>query len=1346
MKAFALLGLATLVCAENEDNTARRRRLAIQKCSFTPLRAGAHDPNCLGEFSWEMVVLEGDSKVPAALQHHDYRCCLDKRAGWTDIKAQQACANAASCTDIKTDDAACKAKAKATSSFYSIGYSTTTCSNQYADDCRSSVTCDTASGFSGTADLACQTGLNGNFILRGCARGDAGTLGSDQTSKVYIVVPNAAPQESGTAKSSYADCQSFAVSTAAFAWVAGNGGCDMENVCNTADTCAVMPNGWNDKLEPSESEDTYLRPYLFKSQLNERCVDVAKGARPTGLETRKDCTANPKSNDDTASYGGFALYGDRFSCWRNVGGGVRSNKNNQMNAFDLTYKVIKANSNAGIGVTIFEYEDNVNNFNGIWNGDDQGKGYGLCTGVRPSLGGCTAELAAMMCEAYNRELVKGGQTDTTGFCVGFTLQESSTVIGSTAKKRNTKYIKVHDHDMLVGFFSTAAGDADWDVGNQFNGGYFKSIEVAGCLKTSTSNCLKCEECLPTHSLTSDGKCLLACKAFQYSSNGVCTYRAAHCIDGNALGTTCTKCHAGFEVDLAGTGCEETGCKVPKPMKSGLETVDGAEQGTSPACKADQNLVPGSACGVSCQSGKFSNKASLKHTYSCVTPGPPVVPTLTCASCTVTSCSTCPSNPLCDTCNRGHKLATDQKSCGDVACPDAKEYVCIAGKIATLSAIAINGEKSEAGCAATCDANPLCAAFDYSATALTDTCRLVKAGNTPRPPGDGRQYCTVVLGTCNVCPEGTAGTLDWDSLTSTWDTTPCEACALANCKNCRGNKDECITCNAGWTVKTVAKKECVEIPYCPYGTKGTVTYSIGTGLFSFVGCTADPATCEDSLQTKGACTDCANGFAGSVDWDFANTKWNTDQCHAVACPLSTETTPACNNCPAFQTGKPVWDDLFNQWVGCIANDFGFSGPSASWAGSVSAQQHVIETKSAEMLHIANSQYDAIKDKWICDAGYAGAGCKQRLCPETVAFTSGTDGFTPSLSAGTSYWTDAARGTSATFSNQHSYRECAGRGTCDFETGLCQCFPGFTGVGCRRTTCPNGCSGHGVCMNDDTSNYHAAGNFNLPSEDSDINTWGNLWASDKFQGCSCDGGWGGNDCSLRQCPRGDDPETQCADNLGNDVQIIECTNIFAQQEHFFKLRFTDQMGNRYNTRAVVISEHTPVVTQDNALTGVSLAYSKAAAHSIQTALESLPNFVIPKLEVTTADIPLYQAATEQVCVPPTGKRKVCNDVEVYKFDKKYTMQFELKFTDARNSGQQSLLDLVADVSCASGVQPKFKNADTFDPTCTVTRKANNVANLRENAECSNRGLCNRKTAECNCFDGYTGLACDVVAQTY
>merc|ERR1712025_853101 len=516
--------------------------------------------------------------------------------------------------------------------------------------------------------------------------------------------------------------------------------------------------------------------------------------------------------------------------------------------------------------------------------------------------------------------------------------------------------------------------------------------------------------------------------------------------------------------------------------------------------------------------------------------------------------------------------------------------------------------------------------------------------------------------------------------------------------------------------------------------------------------------------------------GSVDWDFTNQVWITSQCKAVACPLSTETSPSCTKCPEFQTGSPIWDDLFNEWVGCIANDFGFSGPSASWASGIEASASVsasyatvtasfatadfatvaaelnvaslsepykIETISAEMLHVANNQYDAISEKWVCDEGFAGEGCKQRLCPETVAFTSGTDGFTPSQSIGTTFTTDAASGTSGTFNNQHSYRECGGRGTCDFETGICQCFPGFTGVACRRTTCPNSCSGHGVCMNDDISNYHAAGNANLPADDIDINTWGNLWATNKFQGCKCDGGLGGNDCSLRQCPRGDDPETQCADDLGNDIQYVECTNLFANKDHFFKLRFTDLLGNRYSTRAIVVRKHTTTPTDANkAVEGPK--YTKAASHSIQTALESLPNFAIPKVEVTTTvPVPPYTCTTTTVC---TGKNKnrVCFPQTTCDYTKKYTLKFEVKFTDARNSGEQALLEVQSDMKCESGVQPKFVNANTFDPTCTVTRKP--TTGLREKTECSGRGLCNRKTAECNCFDGYTGLACDTVAQTY
>merc|ERR1712046_335118 len=213
-----------------------------------------------------------------------------------------------------------------------------------------------------------------------------------------------------------------------------------------------------------------------------------------------------------------------------------------------------------------------------------------------------------------------------------------------------------------------------------------------------------------------------------------------------------------------------------------------------------------------------------------------------------------------------------------------------------------------------------------------------------------------------------------------------------------------------------------------------------------------------------------------------------------------------------------------------------------------------------------------------------------------------------------------------------------------------------------------------------------------------------------------------------------------------------NLQQATEQFFNLRFTDLLGNRYNTRAIVIHSHTATVTAANAAT-VSPPYMKAASHSIQTALESLPNFAIPQVEVTTTTtIPTFSSEKKCTTTPESctgkGKKKTCTPasttcVTTVDYAKPYSVTFEVKFTDARNSGQQALLEAINDVKCDSGVQPKFTN--TLDPKCTVTRPSA-TSDLRENGECSNRGLCNRKTAECNCFDGYTGLACDTVAQTY
>jgi len=475
-----------------------------------------------------------------------------------------------------------------------------------------------------------------------------------------------------------------------------------------------------------------------------------------------------------------------------------------------------------------------------------------------------------------------------------------------------------------------------------------------------------------------------------------------------------------------------------------------------------------------------------------------------------------------------------------------------------------------------------------------------------------------------------------------------------------------------------------------------------------------------------CFDCADGYKGSVTWDFTNQEWDKSQCTVIECPYTLDVAPQCTNCTAYQSGNPSWDDLTNSWVGCINNDFGFNMQASS-------DTHSINVKSAEMLHIINGQYDANKGVWVCDEGYAGIDCQMRICPETLAFFSGTDGFSPSHSNGWAWNTDIGTSTTATFDNQHSYRECGGRGKCNFNTGECQCYPGFTGKGCRRTACPNRCSGHGVCINDDTALYHTRSpvregtQLNVPltkvgDVEHSIEGQGNLWAHNKFQSCRCDSGWGGEDCSLRMCPHGDDPETVCDEDLGNDVQKITLATVPVDTEIYFALRFTSLIGSRYSTRALVIPSYDSFANDDDTDAVQLEKFEKATAHSIQTGLESLPNFAIPSVEVTAS-------ATED---------SDTHDIE-----------YSIEFVDARNSGEQHLLEILPlTTSCDSnsGFQPLYVNTDQDFEASIARQEVTEGVLYREGIECSGRGLCNRKKGECKCFDGYTGISCDVIAQTY
>lgn len=573
---------------------------------------------------------------------------------------------------------------------------------------------------------------------------------------------------------------------------------------------------------------------------------------------------------------------------------------------------------------------------------------------------------------------------------------------------------------------------------------------------------------------------------------------------------------------------------------------------------------------------------------------------------------------------------------------------------------------------------------------------------------------------------------------------CSLCSelLSNCDICNGTSAGdavCQACASGYVLDE--NDDCIAQQYCPDGTEGTVTYLSG-GDFNFTDCTADDA-CPDTGEVAPECADCADGYVGAVSWvrtsDTAG-NWDTSQCELVACPSEDETSPSCTVCPWGFTGTPYWDDSSNTWAGCASNEFGLSQLSASVQRSaarsttpllqsrgvvasfsadgsvvqaVESAPYVLERDSSGYFYKDNGAFNTAENHWNCEPGYGGADCSLRLCPHSLSFfADGSDSFSVGGSEGLFWTTDVGQKSSATFHGRHVYRECSGRGVCDYTIGECQCFDGFTGRGCRRRECPNACSGHGMCVDDNINLYHnthATGSEeSLPTGSyptSAASADSNLWASELQQACVCDGGWSGHDCSLRLCPVGDDPETECNDELAYDVQEITCTGVDKDVDHFFSVTYTSPLGHRYTTMPVIVSSFQTV---DNVT---------STSSSLQQALEALPNFAVPSVEVDTS---LSDLAGSDISVV-----------------------MAVTFNDPANTGEQPLLQVTASERCEAGSSPYFVNTDT-STTCTVARVSQSTS-LREQAECSNRGLCNTRTGECACYDGYGGRACQTVSAT-
>ena len=208
-------------------------------------------------------------------------------------------------------------------------------------------------------------------------------------------------------------------------------------------------------------------------------------------------------------------------------------------------------------------------------------------------------------------------------------------------------------------------------------------------------------------------------------------------------------------------------------------------------------------------------------------------------------------------------------------------------------------------------------------------------------------------------------------------------------------------------------------------------------------------------------------------------------------------------------------------------------------------------------------------WGVGLSHDSGDCSDRICPYEIA------------------WVDRPNQNG----EHHKYAECAGAGICDRTTGDCNCFPGFEGKGCRRTSCPNGCSGHGTCQYIEDMGYDStptdyyssstavaaadsnAGSF-LPQSEKTFSYYG--WDKHKSTGCVCDPGFTDYDCSKLACPYATDvmavrPDLSVA--AKNQKQTIFFVNDLGAQAstmdgQSFALTFQSKLNETFTTRPLTI----------------------------------------------------------------------------------------------------------------------------------------------------------------------------------
>jgi len=278
----------------------------------------------------------------------------------------------------------------------------------------------------------------------------------------------------------------------------------------------------------------------------------------------------------------------------------------------------------------------------------------------------------------------------------------------------------------------------------------------------------------------------------------------------------------------------------------------------------------------------------------------------------------------------------------------------------------------------------------------------------------------------------------------------------------------------------------------------------------------------------------------------------------------------------------------------------------------------------------------KDVCTCYVGYQGNDCSERTCYFGVAHVDtpkgdlNSDGtvsgpLTTVITGSELYpWGTTEQYPNADANEGHFYMECSNRGLCKREDGLCECFDGYEGAACNRKSCPNDCSGHGTCESIkelaatkgfDTREQHTSAQQPVEHETTNLmieeSYSYNLWDADISQGCLCDPGYFGPDCSLRKCRYGTDP--LFFDKKENTIVQTAIVHLGSKGANAgaikgtFSIVFYDAFGEKYVTK------------------GIDATRATTSSDKVRFALEQLPGGIV---HTTSLDATRAQATAVDV----------------------------------------------------------------------------------------------------------------------